>query len=104
LAVPLIKGDVRKDWGINWIIFLSYCFVISKRRKGRRKKFSPFSSLTPSPSPIGRRELHHMLDNFRNKDFIFFFCVLFIEDTIIFSYQSSTHKRILRPFTFCTVN
>gem|GEM_PF-1395698 len=45
-----------------------------------------------------------MFYDLRYKSFIFFFSILFIQDTVFFSYKSITHKRILRSLTFCTID
>ena len=47
---------------------------------------------------------YHLIDNFRYSLFIFFFCILFIEDTVLFIFQSYTAKTIGATMTHLTIS
>ncbi len=66
---------------VERIKFIRDCLVVSEYGKHSREKFTP---LLPREAPIvgAKWGLPHVLDNFRDEHFIFFFRVLLVENTV----------------------
>lgn len=65
------------------IVLFDYSFIIAKRTHRQREELSPLVSL------------YHMGNNLRHRQLIFFFSILFIEDTVFFATKTDTSEAVM---------
>lgn len=83
---------LQRNISAERIILHSHGLIISERRNGGGKEFSPFS------------RFHHMFYDSRNKRFVLFFGVLFVEDTVLFVVKTDASEKIGRIEAFHGTN